>query len=136
MIRVVVGLIAFAAMVQAASANPSWWRGTLPDCTSPQVLRQVQERVAYGAPRVLGYHLAIESFEGVDEDALKSHGKSLIDRRYCSATAWLSNGTRSEVVYLIEATQGFASMGWKVQSCLPGYDPWRVYDGWCRSIRP
>jgi hypothetical protein len=85
---------------------------------------------------VLGYPLAIETFDGIRQDAESEHGPGWIDRRYCSATAWLSNGETSKVVYLIEATQGFASIGWNVESCLPGYDPWRVYDGWCRSIRP
>lgn len=136
MIRVALGLIAFAFLAVPANANPSWWRGKLPSCDEPAVLAKVQSRVAYGAPRVLGYSLAIETFDGIRQDASKVHGKGWIDRRYCSATAWLSNGKSSEVVYLIEATQGFASIGWGVQSCLPGYDRWRVYDAWCRSIRP
>ena len=79
---------------------------------------------------------AIQAFDGISQDAVKANGPSWIDRRYCTATAWLSNGKSSEVVYLIEATQGFASIGWNVQSCLPGYDRWRIYDAWCRSIRP
>jgi len=134
MLRIVIGFAAFAIMTAPASAN--WWRGALPGCSEPQVLAKVQRKIAYGAPRVLGYNLAIETFDGITQDDVKAHGRSLIDRRYCSAQAWLSNGTTSEVIYLIEAAQGFASMGWKVQSCLPAYDPWRVYDAWCRSIRP
>jgi hypothetical protein len=136
MIRIALGVFALIFLASSASANPSWWRGSLPDCASPSVLAKVRAKVAYGAPRVLGYHLGIEQFDGIGETALKEYGESLIDRRYCSATAWLSNGERSEVVYLIEATQGFASIGWNVESCLPGYDRWRVYDAWCRSIRP
>jgi hypothetical protein len=136
MIRIAIGIFALALYAAPASANPSWWRGSLPDCTSPAVLAKVRAKIAYGAPRVLGYPLGIEQFDGIGETALKAYEVSLIDRRYCSATAWLSNGERSEVVYLIEATQGFASIGWNVESCLPGYDPWRVYDAWCRSIRP
>jgi hypothetical protein len=136
MIRIAAGLVALAFMAAPASAYPSWWRGTLPDCAAPSVLAKVRAKVAYGAPRVLGYHLAIEGIDGIYQDDVDVHGASLIDRRYCSATAWLSNGKQSEVVYLIEATQGFASIGWNVESCLPGYDRWRVYDAWCRSIRP
>lgn len=136
MIRIAIGLIAFAIMTAQASAYPSWWRGKLPGCDEPGVLAQVQKRIAYGSPRVLGYHLDIEAFDAIAQDAVKANGPSWINRRYCTATAWLSNGKSSEVVYLIEATQGFAGVGYKVQSCLPGYDRWRVYDAWCRSIRP
>ncbi len=100
------------------------------------MLARVQAKISYDSPRVLGYRLAIEQIEGIVQNSIEAHGKSLIDRRYCSATAWLSNGRQSEVVYLIEASQGFASIGWNVESCLPGYDRWRVHDAWCRSIRP
>jgi hypothetical protein len=136
MIRLAVGLLAFAFLAAPANAYPSWWRGALPGCESPAVLAKVQRKIAYGSPRVLGYHLAIEQIEGIEQDDIDALGKSLIDRRYCSATAWLSNGKKSEVVYLIEASQGFASIGYNVESCLPSYDRWRVYDEWCRSIRP
>jgi hypothetical protein len=136
MIRIAAGLLALAFMAAPASANPSWWRGSLPDCGSPSVLAKVRAKVAYGAPRVLGYHLSIEGIDGIYQDDVDAYGAGLIDRRYCSATAWLSNGKQSEVVYLIESAQGFASIGWNVESCLPGYDRWRVYDAWCRSIRP
>lgn len=137
MIRVALGLITLVLLTAPASAfYPGWWYGSLPDCDERSVLAKVQRKIAYGAPRVLGYPLAIESFDGIHEDAVKAYSHGWIDRRYCSATAWLSNGKTSKVVYLIEATQGFASIGWNVESCLPGYDPWRVYDRWCRAIRP
>jgi hypothetical protein len=136
MIRFAVGLLAFAFLAAPAHAYPSWWRGSLPGCESPAVLAKVQSKIAYGSPRVLGYLLTIEQIDGIAQDDIDAHGTSLIDRRYCSATAWLSNGRKSEVVYLIEASQGFASIGYNVESCLPSYDRWRVYDEWCRSIRP
>jgi hypothetical protein len=31
---------------------------------------------------------------------------------------------------------GFASIGWYVDFCVAGQDPWRVHDGWCRTVRP
>lgn len=136
MIRIAIGFALLAILTAQANANPSWWRGTLPACDEPGVLAKVQKKIAYGAPRVLGYDLAIENFDAIGEDAVKAYDKSWIDRRYCSATAWLSNGKSSKVVYLIEAKQGLASIGWNVESCLPAYDRWRIYDAWCRSIRP
>lgn len=136
MIRILVGVAALSLMTVQANAYWNLWRGKLPDCTDLVVLEKVKEKIAYGSPRVLGYDLAIEDFDAIAQDDVNAYEESWIDRRYCSATAWLSNGESSEVVYLIEAGQGFAGNNYKVQSCLPGYDRWRVYDGWCRSIRP
>ena len=59
-----------------------------------------------------------------------------VHRRYCRATAQLSDGRRTALIYVIEAGQGFAGVGWNVEYCLPAYDPWRVYDAWCHAIEP
>jgi hypothetical protein len=42
MIRIAIGLIAFAALTAPANAfYPSWWRGSLPGCDEPSVLAKV-----------------------------------------------------------------------------------------------
>lgn len=112
------------------------WNGYLPACDEPSVLGRVAEKFAYADARILFTGLAIEHFDRIRQSAIRAGGPGLIDRRYCSATAWMSNGRKSEAVYLIEARQGFASLGWNVESCLPGFDPYHVYDARCRSIRP
>ena len=56
--------------------------------------------------------------------------------RYCTGTAAFDTGKKSEVVFIIEGPmKGKYGIGWAVESCLPGFDPYRVYDGNCRSIR-
>lgn len=110
--------------------------GALPDCGAPEVLGRVARNFAYGDRHVTFTGLAIAHFDRIRESSLEAGGPGLIDRRYCHATAWMSDGGKSEVVYLIESRQGFVSLGWNVESCLPKFDRWRVYDGWCRSIRP
>ena len=85
MIRIAIGFVAFAIMTAQAYAYPSWWRGTLPGCSEPRVLAKVQRTIAYGAPRVLGFHLSIQAFDGISQDAVKAHGPSWIDRRYWKA---------------------------------------------------
>jgi hypothetical protein len=112
------------------------WRGDLPACDEPGVLSRVAEKFAYADAHVILSGLAIAHFDRIRQNALRAGGPGLIDRRYCSATAWMSNGRKSEAVYLIESRQGFASLGWNVESCLTGFDPYHVYDAWCRSIRP
>ena len=120
-----------------APVAPSHGYGVLPACDEPGVLARISEKFAYQDARVTRAGLAIARIDGVHQHGLRAGGPSLIDRRYCGATAWLSNGGSSEVVYLIETPRlGTFSVGWSVESCLPSYDPYRVYDARCRSIRP
>lgn len=109
----------------------------LPTCDDPAVIARIPEKFAYYDAHVIYSGLAIVQIDRISQSALKAGGPGLIDRRYCNGTAWLSDGRQHEVVYLIEGPKtGFASIGWSVESCLPGFDPYRVYDGRCRSIRP
>jgi hypothetical protein len=108
----------------------------LPVCDEAKVLSRVTNKFAYYDAHVMGGDLTIAHIGDIRETRVDVNGPSLIPRRYCDATATLSDGRRSEVVYLIEFQAGFASIHWGVQSCLPGYDPYRVYGSWCRSIRP
>lgn len=146
MIRALAGF-AFATLAFAGAAQGGdyayesddirpYYAGALPDCGAPQVLGRIAEKFAYADRHVTFTGLAIEHIGEVRESKLDGGPPGLIDRRYCRATAWMSDGQKSDVAYLIESKQGFASLGWNVESCLPKFDRWRVYDGWCRSIRP
>lgn len=118
----------------AGTSGGHWAR--LPLCDESKVLKKIAKRFAYGDRRIMHTGLTIAGIDGIRERALRAGGPSLIDRRYCGGTAWLSDGRTSEVVYLIEAKQGFAAWGWNVESCLPAYDPYKVYGAACRSVRP
>jgi hypothetical protein len=111
--------------------------GVPPLCDEPDVISRVAGKFAHYDANVIYSGLVIEHIDGIHQTALRAGGPSLVDRRYCGGTVWLSDGRRSEVVYLIEGRKlGAFSIGWSVESCLPGFDPYRVYDGACRSIRP
>lgn len=113
------------------------WHSGLPGCDDPSVIATIPVKFATYDRNIIGTGLSVANIDGIHETGLRAGGPSLVDRRYCGATAWLSNGQRSEVVYIIEGPKlGFASIGWHVESCLPGFDPYRVYDARCRSIRP
>ena len=58
-----------------------------------------------------------------------------IARRYCGATAVLSDGRKRTVWYLIEDRMGFAGVGDGVEFCVSGFDRWKVYNGRCRVLR-
>lgn len=123
-----------AAPVYTAPPSHGHW---LPACSSPFVLAHIPLRFAHYNARVIHAGVAIRHIDEARETGLAAGGPGLIDRRYCSATASLSDGSLSEVVYVIEGPKlGVASIGWHVESCLPGYDPYRVYDARCRAIRP
>jgi len=108
-----------------------------PACDDWSVLARVTEKFSYQDARVAHEGLSISGIDGIREEAPRLNSHGLVYRRYCSATAWLSNGRESEVAYLIEGP-GLAtfSIGWHVESCVVGHDPWRVYDARCRAIRP
>ena len=140
MIRIMLGVLFLGIAALPASAADYWyggsWSAELPACDQPEVIASVNEKFAFASTETWHWGFAIDRVVEVRETATRAGGPSLVDRRYCTARALLSNGRHSEVVYLIESHQGFASMGWNVESCLPAYDPYRVYDGWCRAIRP
>jgi hypothetical protein len=107
----------------------------LPQCWDPAVLKDIALRFAHQDAVIVHSGLSIVGFDNTAETKFKGR-PSLVDVRYCVGRAWLSNGIASEVVYIIEGPmKGPFSVGWAVESCLPAFDPYRVYDGNCRSIR-
>ncbi len=146
--RILFGLVALALAVIPAQAADIYGYGSyggapyqsghhrLPVCDEPGVISKVVEKFTYYDTHVIGSGLAVANIGDIRETRMDVDGPSLVPRRYCDAIAYLSDGRRSEVVYLIEFQGGFASIHWNVQSCLPGFDPYRVYGAWCHSIRP
>lgn len=141
--RILTGFVFLAALTGAALAADYSGEvtygppGYLPLCSDPAVIARIPERFAYQDAHITLTGLAIIDVAQPYQVSLDAGGPGYIDRRYCGATARLSNGRRSEVVYIIEGPRvGAFSVGWHVESCLPGHDPYHVYDARCRSIRP
>jgi hypothetical protein len=107
-----------------------------PACDDGSVLARVTEKFSYQDASIVHAGLAIASIDHIRQyDPRRERG--LVTRRYCAATAWLSNGRKAQVAYLIEGPAlATFSLGWHVESCVVGHDPWRVYDAGCRSLRP
>lgn len=140
MYRIFVGLALLAATAVPAAASddirPLFGYGGGPACDDWSVLARVGEKFSYQDRHVAGEGLAITGIDHIREYN-PTIERGLVTRRYCSATAWLSNGRKAEVAYLIEGP-GLAtfSIGWHVESCVVGHDPWRVYDARCRAMKP
>jgi hypothetical protein len=145
--RIVAGIVAAALVTTSAlAADVTVYRPlaavgiavgihALPDCADPGVLKDIARKFTAQDAVIIKSGLAIVGIDRTRQTKFKD-GPSLTDVRYCTGVAWLSNGRTSEVVYIIEGPmKGPFSLGWAVESCLPSFDPYRVYDGNCRSIR-
>ncbi len=126
---------AFAADYWSGPATAGYAAG--PSCEESSVLARVSEKFAYQDAHIVHSGIGITGIDNIRERSGRVGGPGLVARRYCEGTAWLSNGRKANVAYLIEGP-GLAtfSLGWHVESCVQGYDPWRIYDARCRAIRP
>jgi hypothetical protein len=140
MFRTIVGLALLAATAVPAVASddihPLFGYGGGPACDDWSVLARVTEKFSYQDFHVAREGLSIAGIDNIRQYEPKVQ-RGLVSRSYCTATAALSNGRKAEIAYLIEGP-GLAtfSLGWHVESCVVGHDPWRVYDAGCRSLRP
>jgi len=125
-----------AALLFLSAPAYAWTNDALPGCGNGDVVSRIVERAAWAEHNTWHRGWIIHSVHRIHETALKDRGPSRIDRRYCLGVADLTNGRRMQIAYLIEAGMGFAGIGWRVEFCMPPEDPWRVYDAWCKAIRP
>lgn len=108
--------------------------GSVPTCQQSSVLGDIAGRYRSVQADLWQSGLSIASVARVSETSFQPG--QLLSRRFCYAKVELSNGRPADLFYLIEERQGFASIGWGVEFCVAGQDPWRVFDGGCRTMRP
>ena len=93
-----------------------------------------------------GVHLAFEEMDvgdyilpndmAIERKSATDFILSVVDKTIWDKVAKLKS-QHEQVVYIIEGPmKGTFSIGWNVESCVVGYDPWHVYEARCRSIRP
>ncbi|MBX3575661.1 MAG: hypothetical protein KF723_00530 [Rhizobiaceae bacterium] len=139
-------LYALSAIVLAATAPAAhtgeWFFPTSNKvsraCDDRVVLRRVKRDFAYQVRHVP--HLPdvkIVDFHNIHEHRYEPFDgdRQPIARRYCGATAQLSDGRLREMWYLIEDPMGFASIGDGVEFCVAGFDRWKVYNNHCRVLK-
>lgn len=108
-------------------------------CGHDAVLNRIASRFRYQISHVP--HLANVSIVDFHQIGENRHEPEIIDerpieRRYCQASAYMSDGHSRDVWYVIERPAGFAGLGSNVEFCVSGFDRWNVYDGRCRVLRP
>jgi hypothetical protein len=134
-------IIAFAATVgfllsSFASPAMAFSGGNFPACDAPQVLSYIQKRFVWTDRHVLKRGLAIESIQRVHRNR-SSHGREYwsIPRLYCHGTAYMNDGHKRQIWWLIEGGMGFAGLRDNLEFCVSGLDPFKVHGAWCRSVR-
>ena len=137
-----VTLPALTASRAEAAYLPGYFQAmffTFPECANGSVKARIIENFNWADRTTFYRGVSIRKIDYESERAIESFGtvgtNAPIDRRYCKGRAWLSNGKAYSVYYRIERGMGFAGTGYKVEFCVAGYDPWRVYDGNCRVLR-
>jgi hypothetical protein len=116
--------------------SPALAHDQLKSCDDPHVLTSISERFQRQSSVMLDQLLIISDFSKVHEHRVYDKNESrLIARRYCGATATLSDGRNREVWYLIESSSGVAGWGNGVEFCVSGFDRWNAYDAACRVLR-
>lgn len=134
---------AFVALAMAttpvAAHDPYYPLRESAECADPKMLGKIRSRFAHQARHV--HHrggLAITDFVDIHQHRYHPqdpHWDRPIPRRYCHATALLSDGGHRKIWYLIEGGAGFASIGSNVEFCVAGFDRWNVYNSACRILR-
>ena len=130
-------LAAAATLIAVGAGSAQAGDGNVLACEDSGVLARVAKNFRYQVTHVP--HLPdveILRFDKIHQHRFIPRGeKRPIARRYCGATAQLSDGRRRSVWYLIEDRMGFAGVGDGVEFCVSGFDRWHVYNGACRVLR-
>lgn len=107
------------------------------ECDDPHVLSTIVSRFDHQVHNVPHLpNVAITDFHRIQQTRYLPYSEERpIARRYCGATAALSDGRTRAIWYLIEDGMGLAGIGDNVEFCVSGFDRWLVYNGSCRVLR-
>ena len=108
--------------------------GVLPPCEA--ALNKIARRFAQKESRFWNSSLQIVGFQGVRETAFRPWANGTIPRRYCSATAYVSDGRKHRVNYWIGEDTGMIGMTWGVEWCVVGLDRNWAYNPTCKMAQP
>lgn len=108
----------------------------LPVCGDPSILAEISTRFAEKEAKFWNSALTIVEYERIAPLAWRPWGLDFIPRRYCTATATVSNGRKSRIDYSVREDTGFLGVSWGVEWCVTGFDRNQAYNPACRMARP
>lgn len=108
--------------------------GVVPGCDA--ALGTIASRFATKERRFWNSDLQVVDFENVKQTAYRPWRSEGIPRRFCSATATISDGHKRTVYFSIGEDTGFTGVTWGVDWCVVGYDRNWAYNPSCKMARP
>lgn len=125
----------FGSVLFGATGAHAWDR--IPtECENSAVLSRISAKFRHQVRNVPNLpDVSIDDFSKVHQHRYLPYSENHpIARRYCGATALLSDGRKRDVWYLIEDGMGLVGLGQNVEFCVAGFDRWMVYNGRCRVL--
>jgi hypothetical protein len=116
-----------------------WLSGPRYDAVVPLcdgALGQIQAHFSEKEGQFWHSDLQIVGFENVREVAFRPWAEGTIPRRFCSATALISDGVKRRLDYSIGEDTGFMGIGSGVEWCVVGLDRNWAYAPACKMARP
>jgi hypothetical protein len=108
----------------------------VPLCDDPAVLSQISGRFANKESAYWNSNLQITGIERVRQVAFRPWAENTIPRRFCSGTAFISDGKRHTIHYAVNETGGWIAGRWGVEWCVVGLDRNWAFSPACRMARP
>lgn len=125
-------VLMFVFSAQSARAESY---GVFPTCDTPTVQKRILDRFNKAEEKQWRRGFTMAQLSRLHEHRTENWKDSEILRRYCMATAHFSNGSHRSVYYLVEENGSIAGLSWDLTYCVSGLDPWRNFDGSCRTVR-
>ena len=126
----------FAREVTPAEKRVIPYRAELPLCGDPGVLGMISNQFAEKENQFWNSELTIVEYERILPVAFKPWGLDLIPRRFCTATATVSDGRKHRVDYSVREDLDFIGNGWGVEFCVRGLDRNWAFAPACRMAQP
>lgn len=112
------------------------YTASLPICADPSVLSMISSAFAEKEAQFWNSSLTILEYERIQPVAWRPWGLDMIPRRYCTASATVSDGRRRKVDYSVREDLDFIGNGWSVEWCVTGLDRNLAYSPACKMARP
>ena len=94
----------------------------IPACEDPWVLGKVAQHFAAKEAKFWNSSLQIVAYESIRRTGWRPWGLDYIPRRFCTATASLSDGVKRRIDYSVREDLGMIGMTWGVEFCVHGLD--------------
>jgi hypothetical protein len=108
----------------------------VPACNEHGPLNKIVSRFRSKEHGFWNSALEIVGFEEIREVAWEPWSSGTIPRRFCTASALVSDGKRHQVNYSIIEDAGMFGAGYGVEWCVAGLDRNWAYNPHCRLARP